>query len=103
MNIQEILRDGMIDAVETAKIENEIMADGKISREEAEQLFELKDKATSTCPEFKELFVKAIKNHILEDGEISEEEVSWFKSKVAGDGEIDELESQLAKELGIKL
>ena len=52
MNIQEILKDGMIDSNEVAKIVDEIMSDGKVSREEATQLFELKDKATSTCPEF---------------------------------------------------
>ena len=31
MNIQEILKDGMIDSNEVAKIVDEIMSDGKVS------------------------------------------------------------------------
>ena len=98
MNIQEILKDGMIDSNEAAKIVDEIMSDGKVSREEATQLFELKDKA-----EFDKFFVEAITSHIMEDGVADEEEISWFKSMSAADGEYDDLEKEIAKNCEIEL
>jgi polyhydroxyalkanoate synthesis regulator phasin len=103
MNIQEILKDGMIDSNEAAKIVDEIMSDGKVSREEATKLFELKDKATSTCPEFDKFFVEAITSHIMEDGIADEEEINWFKSMSAADGEYDDLEKEIAKNCEIEL
>ena len=103
MNISEILRDGMIDSVETEKIKSEIMSDNEVSRDEANDLFELKDKATSMCKEFKDFFVEAITSHLMNDGVVIPEEVDWFKSKSAADGEYDELEKEIAKRCEIEI
>lgn len=102
MNINEILKDGMIDPSEVSKLRSDIYSDGKVSREEANQLFELKDKATTYCPEFEDFFVEAITNHIMEDGIATPEEIDWFKSKSAADGEYDELEKRIAENCQIE-
>lgn len=95
MNVQEILKDGIIDAVETAEIRKEIYADGSVSTEEVEQLFALKDGATETCQEFKDLVVEATMDCLLADGEIDEKEIAWIKGLIESDGEIDEVEQQI--------
>lgn len=103
MNKELILKDGVIDAEETAAIKAELLADGKIDRNEANDLFEIKDKATELCDEFKSFFVDAIVDHIMEDGKVDDEEIEWFKSKVGADGEIDAMEQEIADKCGIEL
>ncbi len=95
MNVQEILKDGVIDAVETAEIRKEVYADGKVDRKEVEDLFTLKDSATEVCPEFKALVVEATMNCLTEDGVIDEEEKEWIKGLIEADGEIDEVEQEI--------
>lgn len=102
MNKELILKDGVIDAEETAAIKAELLADGKIDRDEANDLFELKDKAEELCDDFRKFFVEAIVAHIMEDGKVDEEEIAWFKEKAGADGEIDEMEQEIADKCGIQ-
>lgn len=95
MNVQEILKDGVIDAVETAEIRKEVYADGKVDREEVEALFALKDGATETCQEFKDLVVEATMDCLTEDGIIDEEEKMWIRELIEADGEIDSVEREI--------
>lgn len=103
MNKEQILKDGIIDAEETAAIKAELLEDGVIDRNEANDLFELKDGAKELCQEFKDFFVEAITSHIMQDGRVDDEEIEWFKSKVEADGEIDEMELAIAENCGIEL
>ena len=55
------------------------------------------------CKEFKDFFVEAITSHLMNDGVVTPEEVDWFKSKSAADGEYDELEKEIAKRCEIEI
>jgi len=97
--VKSILADGKIDVEEVKELRKALFSDGKIDGEEADALFELNDKASEKCPEFKDLFVEAIKSYILEDGVIDDEEVDYLKEKITADGQIDENEKALLESL----
>ena len=97
----EILEDGIIDKEEVIKLEKLLYEDGVIDREEADFLFELNDATTGNAndPSWATFFVKAISDHVLKDeespGEIDADEAKWLIGKIEGDGQVDEIESNL--------
>ncbi len=100
MNNEKLLEDGKISVEETAEIRAEIFADGKVSREEVEQLFFLKDGA-ECCPEFKALVVEATIQCVMEDGVISEDEKTWLMGLIQSDDIIDDVEQAIITNLGL--
>lgn len=96
-----ILADGIIDAEEVRTINKAIYEDGKIDREEADFMFELNDAVTGKENHYswKDLFVKAITDHVLKDdqsyGSVDDEEADYLIGKIQGDGKIDEIEQAL--------
>lgn len=97
--IKNILADGKIDKEEVDLLREKIYEDGVIEKEEAEALFQLNEQAKEKDPSFKDLFVDAIGDYLLEDDELDDEEVAWLKEKLLNDGEIDENEKALLEYL----
>ena len=96
-----ILADGVIDADEVRTINQAIYEDGKIDREEADFMFELNDAVSGKENHYswKDLFVKAITDHVLKDdtsyGSVDDEEADYLIGKIQSDGKIDEIEQAL--------
>ncbi len=100
-----ILADGIIDADEVRTINQAIYEDGKIDREEADFMFELNDAVSGKENHYswKDLFVKAITDHVLKDdtsyGSVDDEEADYLIGKIQGNGKIDEIEQALLLKL----
>lgn len=101
----EILADGIIDAIEVKELKAVLYADGIIDAEEADFLFELNDAVSGKENDvtWKELFVEAISSFLLEDdiskGEIDKDEAKWLLDKLQNDGKIDDIEMELLTHL----
>lgn len=98
---EEVLADGVISEVEAGELDAVLFADGKISGDEAEFLFDLNDAVSGAAnhPAWEALFIKGISSHVLDDesseGEIDGTEAAWLCYKIKGDGQIDPLERKL--------
>src|SRR5262245_39351149 len=90
-----ILADGQIDEAEARELRTALYADGKIDRDEVELLIDLRAQAKSACPAFESLFVTAVKEFTLADGNIDAEEAAWLRKMLFADGKIDATERQL--------
>jgi uncharacterized tellurite resistance protein B-like protein len=101
--IKSILADGTIDKAEVEQLEKALYEDGKIDKKEAEALFKLNNEATAQCPEFKDLFVKGVKDYILADGKIDDEETEFLCQQISADGEIDDNERALLEALAAEV
>ena len=105
---KDLLSDGIIDVEEVETIKHIIYEDGKIDREEANFLFELKDAVTGkdNAPEWKELFIDAITAYVLEDemspDVIDEDEADYLYEQINGDGQIDDTERALLENIKAK-
>lgn len=105
---KDLLSDGIIDIEEVETIKHKIYEDGKIDREEANFLFELKDAVTGkdNAPEWKELFIDAITAYVLEDemspDVIDEDEADYLYEQINGDGQIDDTERALLENIKAK-
>jgi hypothetical protein len=94
-----ILADGMIEDHEVEVIRQELYADGKIDKDEAEFLIALRNEARGVCPAFEELFFEAVKRNVLADGSIDAEEAGWLRRMLYADGKIDERERKFVWQL----
>jgi len=98
---KDILEDGVIDAEEVQCIQKRIYEDNVIDREEADFLFELNDGVSGAAndPSWKELFVKALTDHVTKDiespGVVDEDEASYLIEKIKGDNKVDDVELAL--------
>ena len=103
-----ILRDGYIDDYEVEMVQKLIYGNSangdkevEVDRTKANFLFDLNDKAAGmhNSPAWKELFVKAIGKHVLEDGIspgiVDDETVNWLIERVSADCTFDENEKAL--------
>ncbi len=97
-----LLLDGRIDLKETKLIREEIFADGRVDRSELEFLFKLRKEAESCVKAFLDLFFTAVKEHILEDGVVTATEARWLRKMVFEDGDIDDDEKQLLRDIKAK-
>ena len=93
--IKSILEDGKIDVEEVGKLREVLYEDGKIDKEEAKALFKLNNEAEEKCPEFKDLFIEAIRDYILEDSVLDEEEEKFLLEEIGADGQVDDNEKAL--------
>jgi uncharacterized tellurite resistance protein B-like protein len=94
-----LLADGKIDAKEVKILREELFADHKIDRSEVDFLQQLREEAAHTAKSFVELFIDAVKTHILADGKIDAAEAKWLRKTIFADGKVDENEKRLMKEL----
>ncbi len=102
---EDILKDGVIDADEAARLEKALYADGAIDKEEAELMFELNNAVSGkeNDPAWDNLFIKVISDFLMNDdqseGHIDEQEARWLHAKLVSDGQIDDLERKLLTHL----
>lgn len=105
---KNLLADGIIDANEVATLRAELYADGIVDKEEAELFFELNDATSGAAndPSWQALFVEAISDFLLKDvktpGEIDDDEAEWLVAHIIKDGQLDENEKALVKNLKAK-
>ncbi len=96
---QDILANGKVNSHELEVLRQELYADGKIDRAEADFLVELHKRVQHLTPAFEQFFYQAIKDHILADGRIDADEAAWLRRMVFADGKIDDRERKLLHEL----
>jgi len=94
-----ILADGAISASVGAVLKREVLADGRVNREEAEFLMDLQRNATSVAPDFRSFVYDIVKRVVLPDGEISRSETTWLQALLLHDRAVDPAERRLLKEL----
>jgi hypothetical protein len=96
---QNILATGRVDSDALEVLRQELRADGKIARREADFLVELHKRVQHLTPAFEHFFYQAIKDHILADGRIDAEETAWLRQMLFADARIDDRERKLLHEL----
>ena len=68
--------------MDVAWLRREVFADGLVTRESAEELFAVERAGVANCPEWTELYVEMISEHIVWEsrptGVISEEQAEWL-------------------------
>ena len=86
--------------VNVEELREEIMADGVVTKEEVEMLWEKKDSQEGdTTSEFDAFFAEAVMAWLLADGEISDEEAQYLIDKINEDDDIDDAEDELLESI----
>jgi len=94
-----ILANGSVERKETDILKRELLADGVISKAEAEFLIDVRKSAPKAVAEFHAFVFEVVKKAILADGDISAAEAVWLQKFLLADGTVDELEKQLLRDL----
>ncbi|QDU18184.1 hypothetical protein [Urbifossiella limnaea] len=94
-----LLMDGYIERKETEIVRKAILADGVVSKAEAEFLIELRKEAPKAVAEFHQFVLDVVKKAVLADGEVSTAETAWLEKFITADGKVDDLEKQLLRDL----
>jgi hypothetical protein len=94
-----ILADGYIERKETDIIRRELLADGVISKSEAEFLVDLRRSAPRAVAEFHAFVFEVVKKAVLADDTISAAEAAWLRKFLLTDGTVDDLERQFLRDL----
>ena len=63
--IMAVARTGEVTVADVTHLRREILADGGVTRDEADALFALERIATVKCPEWTALFVEAVTDHVV--------------------------------------
>lgn len=95
----EILRCGRVDGNELEVLRQQLYANGKIERPEADFLVELHKRVDHLTPAFEQFFYQAIKEYILAHGRIDTEETAWLRRMLFADSKIDDQERKFLHEL----
>jgi hypothetical protein len=96
---QDILATGKVDTHELETLRKRVYSGGKVARPEADFLVELHKRVQHRTPAFDDFFYQAVKDHILRDGQIGAEAAAWLREVVFADGKIDDEERKLLHEL----
>jgi len=94
-----ILRDQTISSFEAQILEEEIVADGKVDRQELEFLQDLRRSARQVAAEFDQFFFRILKKLVLADGVISDAEATWLRGIILADGQVSAPEARFLREL----
>lgn len=96
----DVLAEGRIEGQAIERLRQELYADGKIDRAEADFLVELHKRVQRpTGPAWERFFYGAIKDYVLADGSIDAEEAAWLKRMLWEDGKIDAAERKFLHQL----
>lgn len=88
------------ESVNVEELRKEVMADGVVTKEEVEMLWEKKDSQEgNTSSEFDAFFAEAVMAWLLADGKIDEEEAQFLVDKINEDEDIDGAESELLESI----
>lgn len=99
--VDDIIKDGVVDANEVKQLKEVFLADGVIDREEADALFKINDACSGNdnSPDWGVFFIEAISSHVLKDedtpGVIDNDEGDWLVKSIGADGQVDGLEKNL--------
>jgi len=96
---QDIMATGKINGPELEVLRQQLYADGKIDRPKADFLVELHKRVQHLTPAFEHFFYQAIKDHILADGRIDAAEADWLRQMLFADGKIDDHERKFLHEV----
>lgn len=102
---REIIADGKIDHHDIILLKDMITAQGGVSLQMANLLFDIKDnvKPSKLPAEFKDFFVNTLTSYLLDDeetpGEIDEEEAKWLRGKIQKNGHTDDYDIALLNSL----
>lgn len=87
------------ESVNVEELRKEVMADGVVTKEEVEMLWDKKDSQDCTTCEFGAFFAEAVMAWLLADGEISDEEAQYLIDKINEDDDIDDAEDELLESI----
>lgn len=88
------------ESVNVEELRKEVMADGVVTKEEVEMLWEKKDSQEgNTSSEFDAFFAEAVMAWLLADGKIDEDEAQFLVDKINEDEGIDDAESELLESI----
>lgn len=96
---QDILANGKVEKHELEMLRERLYSGGKVARPEADFLVELHKRVQHRTPAFDRFFYQAVKDHLLRDGRIDAEAAAWLRQLVFADGKIDDEERKLLHEL----
>lgn len=102
---KSVLKDGAIDDLEMATIQDYLESGDGMDKEKGNFLFDLKNNASKgkLPSSFKKVFVDEISALLLEDdispGEIDDDEAKWLRAKIQYNGKIDEYDKALLENL----
>lgn len=82
------------ESVTVEELRKEVMADGVVTKEGVEMLWDKKDSQNYTTCEFDAFFAEAVMAWLLADGQIDEEEAQFLIDKINEDADIDDAEAQ---------
>src|SRR5262249_44381440 len=107
MSMALILADGEIADDEIRILRKELLADGKIDKDEMTYLGELRNTAQKKAKakkvdvnaKFEKFFADAVKNYVLADGKIDDAEANWLRSVIFADKKVDAGEKKLLTDL----
>jgi hypothetical protein len=100
-----LLADGKVAEKEVKIIKKELWADGKIDKDEATFLVELRNAAKKKTasgrinPVFEKFFFTALTAKVLDNGIISSAEARWLRSVVFADAKVDNNEKKFLQGL----
>jgi hypothetical protein len=95
----EILAKGRVDGSQLEALHQQLYADGKIDRVEADFLVELHKRVQHMTPAFEKFFYQAIKAHVLAAGRIDAEETAWLRRMLFADGKMEDEKRKFLHEL----
>ena len=78
------------ESVNVEELRKEVMADGVVTKEEVEMLWDKKDSQDYTTCKFDAFFAEAVMAWLLADGQIDEEEAQFLIDKISEDADIDD-------------
>lgn len=87
------------ESVNVEELRKEVMADGVVTKEEVEMLWDKKDSQDCTTCEFDAFFAEAVMAWLLADGQIDEEEAQFLIDKISEDADIDDAEAELLESI----
>jgi hypothetical protein len=96
---QDILANGKVDGRELEVLRERLYSGGQIARPEADFLVTLYKRVQHRTPAFDQFFYQAVKDHLLRDGQIDAEAAAWLRQMVFADGKIDDEERKLLHEI----
>lgn len=94
-----VLGDGHISTKEVEILRTALLDDGDVNKSELEFLQEVRQESKTQVHAFNELFIEAVKGHLLRDGSVDAADVTWLRTAIFADGSADDVEKRLLEEL----
>ncbi len=94
-----LLADGKIDKQEVEQLQKLLQEYGPMTPAIAEFLIDLHKRVERVTPVFEKFFYQTMKKYFLEDGKIDRDEAAWLREMIWADGKVDDREKKLLREL----